>query len=82
MKKKHFNIADYLQYGLPRKRFPIHCGCSNVYTVQHALSCKKGEFVTLRHNKLRNIIDEMLEEVRNDVKLELILPLRGHTCIT
>ena len=50
---------------------------SSAYTVQHTLSCKK-EFVTLRHNKLRNIIDEMLQEVTKDVRLEPILqPLTG-----
>ena len=59
-----------LGYGLPLKRLPSHCGCSKPYNVQHAISCKKGGFVTLRHNELRNNIAEMLEEVTSDVKLE------------
>ena len=70
--------AVYLRYGLPLKRLSSHCGCSNVHAVQHALSCKKGGFVTLRHNELRDNIAEMLQEVTNDVRIEPILqPLTG-----
>ena len=67
-----------LRYGLPLKRFPSNCGCSKPYNVQHAISCKKGGFVTLRHNELRDNIGEMLEEVTSDVKVEPALqPLSG-----
>ena len=57
---------------------PSHCGCSKSYSVQHVISCKKGGFVTLRHNALRDNIAEMLEEVTNKVKVEPALqPLSG-----
>ena len=70
--------AVYLRYGLPLKRLTSHCGCSKVYTVQHELSCKKGGFVTLSHNKLRDNIAEMLMDITNDVRIEPILsPLTG-----
>ena len=46
--------------------------------MQHAISCKKGGFVTLRYNELRDNIAEMLEEVSSDVKVEPALqPLSG-----
>ena len=78
LSKAEFWDAVYLRYGLPLKRLPSHCGCSNVYTVQDALSCKKGGFVTLRHNELRDNNAEMLQEVTNDVRKEPILqPLTG-----
>ena len=78
LSKAEFWDAVYLRYGLPLKRLPSHCGCSKVYTVQHALSCKKGGFVTLSHNKLRDNIAEMLMDVTNDVRIEPILsPLTG-----
>ena len=60
LSKAEFWDAIYLRYWLPLKRLPSHCSCSKVYTVQHALSCKKGGFVTLRHTKLRGNIGEML----------------------
>ena len=78
MSKAEFWDAVNLRYGLPLKRIQSHCGSSKVCTVQHALSCKKGEFVTLRHNELRANIAEMLQEVTNDVRIEPILqPLTG-----
>ena len=43
--------------------------------VQHALSCKKGGFVTLRHNELKDNIAEMQEEATSDVKVEPVLQL-------
>ena len=78
LSKEEYWNAVYRRYGLPLKRLPSHCGCSKVHTVQHALSCKKGGFVTLRHNELRENIAEMLQEVTNDVRIEPILqPLTG-----
>ena len=78
LSKSEFWDAVYLRYGLPLKRLPSHCDCSKVYTAQHALSCKKGGFVTLRHNELRDNIAEMLQEVTNDVRIEPTLqPLTG-----
>ena len=50
LSKAKFWDAVYLRYGLPLKQPLSHCGCSKVCTVQHALSCKRGGFVTLRHN--------------------------------
>ena len=76
MKRLGFNLsisgfwdAVRLRYGLPLKRLPSNCGCSKPYNVQHAISCKKGGFVTLRQNELKDNIAEMLEEVTSDVKL-------------
>ena len=36
-------------------------------------SCKKGGFVTLHHNEVRNITANLLNEVCNDVKIESML---------
>ena len=36
----------------------------------HALSCKKGGFVSLRHNHIRNITSILLKEVFKDVSVE------------
>ena len=78
LSKSDFWDAVRLRYGLPLKRLPSHCGCSKPYNVKHAISCKKGGYVTLRHNELRDNIAEMLEEVNSDVKVEPTLqPLSG-----
>ena len=43
------------------------------FDTQHAMSCKKVGFVTLRHSKLRGITGALLEEVCHDVAIEPIL---------
>ena len=68
--KSDFWDAGRLRNRLPLKRLPSYCGCSKTYNVQHVISCKKGGFVTLRHNELRDNIAEMLKEVTSDVKVE------------
>ena len=70
MSKSDFWDAVRLRYRLLLKRLRSHCGCSKPCNVQHAISCRKGGFVTLRHNELRDNIAEMLEEKTSDVKVE------------
>ena len=46
--------------------------------LDHALSCKKDGFVTLRHNIIRNITATLLRDVCHDVRIEPHLqPLSG-----
>ena len=37
---------------------------------QHALSCRKGGFISLRHNHLRSITATLLKEVFKDIRVE------------
>ena len=47
-------------------------------SVNHCLTCKKGGYVTLRHNSLRDLIAEVLREVCVDVGTEpSLLPVNG-----
>ena len=39
----------------------------------HALSCKKGAFITLRHNKVQDTTTELLNVVWVDVRKEPVL---------
>ena len=62
------------------KRLPTQCICVAQNNVQHALSCKKGGFITLRHNHMRNETTELLSQVTKDVKIEPVLQsLTGET---
>ena len=54
------------------------CVCGELYTVNHCMTCKKGGYVILRHNSLRDLFAEILEEVCSDVQIEPpLLPLTG-----
>ena len=39
-----------LRYGLTLSEMPSMCACGGKFTVEHVLSCAKGEFPTIRHS--------------------------------
>ena len=54
------------------------CVCGDLFNLQHALSCPKGELVVTRHNELRNLTPEILGEVcKNVVIKSLLTPMTG-----
>ena len=48
--KCEFFDTVLLRYGWELKRLPHKCVCKGKYNINHALTCKTGGFVTLRHN--------------------------------
>ena len=73
LSKSDFWDAVSLRYTLPLNRFSSHRDCYKRVNVQHAISCRKGRFITLRYNESRDNIAEMLEEVSSNVKAERAL---------
>ena len=65
-----FRDALCLRYGWPPARTPVNCECGTQFTVEHALSCPRGGFPTIRHNEIRDITANLLTEVCNDVCIE------------
>ena len=63
--KSAFHDALALRYGLTPAHLPSKCACGNNFSVEHALSCAKGGFPTIRHNEIRDITASLLTEVRN-----------------
>ena len=49
-----------LRYNMPLSDLPSKCACGEKYTVFHALSCKKGGFVTQRHDGVRNLLTSLI----------------------
>ena len=44
----------------------------------HAMNCKRGRFATIRHNDLRDLTANLLNNVCNDVEIEpKLLPFAG-----
>lgn len=73
LNKQQFLDAVRLRYQLPIPNLPTRCPCGEKFDTQHAMSCKKGGFVTLRHNQLRDITGALLNEVCHDVSVEPLL---------
>lgn len=44
-----------------------------MFTVDHAIICKRGGFVIQRHNELRDLEAELLRTVFSDVAIEPVL---------
>ena len=78
LEKKAILDAIPIRYNIPLERLPILCVCGDSFNLQHALSCLKGGAVITRHNKLRNLTGEILNEVCKNVVIEqLLTPLTG-----
>lgn len=80
LNKQQFWDGIKLRYNWPVEGLPTHCVCGSTFDIQHCLSCKKGGFVTLRHNNIRDITASMLGEVCKDVAIEpSLIGLTGET---
>ena len=78
LNKQEFRDAIFLRYGITIRNLPQYCACHAEFSSDHAMICKKGGFVSLRHNEVRDITGEMLNEVCKDVTLEPeLIPLTG-----
>ena len=69
-----------LCYNWPLKFISSTCICSQKQSLEHALSCSRGGFPTLRHNEIRDITASYLSEIRSTVTVEPHLqPLTGES---
>ena len=73
LNKKEFRDAVKLRYDWPIDDIPSICVCGDTFTVDHAMICKRGGFVIMRHNELRDLEAELLNIVCNDVQVEPVL---------
>ncbi len=76
--KGAFHDALALKYSWPPSRLPSSCACSSSFSIEHAFSCPKGGFPSIRHNEIRDMTANLLTEVCSDVCVEPELqPLNG-----
>ena len=68
--KGEFRDALALRYNKPLYSLLSNCPCGQKFNVTHALNCKKGGFVTMRHNNIRDFEANLLRIVHNDVEFE------------
>ena len=78
--KSDFRDAIALRYGWNPQDLPSKCACGKNFSVDHALSCAKSGFPTIRHNELRNLTATLLTEPCTNVTVEPPLQkLNGET---
>ena len=67
-----------LRYGKDLKGLPSKCPFGQTLNITHALNCKTGGFITIRHNGVSDFEAQLLTEICNDVEIEPPLqPLEG-----
>ena len=82
LNKQEFRDAICLRYGWRIPHTPSHCQCGQKNDTDHALSCKKGGYIIMRHNRIRDLEAEMMREVCTDVKIEPpLLPLANENLV-
>jgi hypothetical protein len=60
LNKQEFNDALALRYNMNMKDAPRTCFCGEANTMNHLLMCKKGGYVHLRHDSLRDVFAELM----------------------
>ena len=58
--KMAFHDALALRYGWTPSEMPSMCVCGGKFTVEHALSCAKDGFPSIRHNEIRDLTATLL----------------------
>ena len=78
LNKQEFRDALCLRYGWQLANIPSHCVCGTSFSVDHAMICQHGGLTFIRHNELRDLTAQWLQEVCHDVTVEPpLLPLDG-----
>ena len=76
LNKQEFRDSIRLRYNLRLKDLPQKCACEKAFSVEHALSCKQGGFVGMRHDNVKNLLVASIAKVCKNVQCEpRLLPL-------
>ena len=80
--KSEFRDSLALRYNRPLRGLPSKCPCGQKFDINHALNCKKGGFVIIRHNTIRDFEANLLRKVYTDVETEPCLqPVNGEQVV-
>jgi len=80
LNKQEFFDALALRYGWHMDGLPQSCSCGSPFNTNHAMICKTGGFVVIRHDEVRDLTAQMLREVCHDVRVEPeLLPTGGRS---
>ena len=78
LNKGEFRDALAIRYNADLRGLPAKCPCGQPFNLNHAMNCKRGGFVIIRHNNIRDFEANLLKQTCNDVETEPPLqPLEG-----
>ena len=68
--KTEFRDGIALPYTWEAKNTPAICPCGKEFSLTHALHCAKGGYTHLRHNEIRDVFANLMDDVCHDVQIE------------
>lgn len=78
LSKREFFDAVMIRYMWEVKRLPSKCVCGQGFSVPHAMTCTNGGYIHRRHDRIRDLFAELIDEVATEVQIEPPLqPLSG-----
>ena len=88
LNKLEFRDAIALRYNKHLYGLPSLCVCGNSFNVTHIMNCKRGGFINIRHDAIRDFEASLLSKACADVEIEPHLQpvtsetLPGRSCNT
>ena len=70
LSKSEFRDGLRLRYNIPINDIPSYCVCGDRFNTSHALDCKKGGFVSQRHDNIRDLFTGLMNRCCNNVSSE------------
>ena len=70
LNKSEFRDAIAIRYNSQIKNLPSTCPCGQPFNLSHAMNCKRGGFITIRHNEIRDFEACLLSKVCAEVEVE------------
>ena len=78
LNKQEFRDSVCLRYGWDIPNTPSFCQCGKENNIDHALNCKSGGYVIMRHNRVRDLEANLMKEVCHNVQIEpQLLPIES-----
>ena len=78
LNKQECRDALSFRFNRPLQDLPSNCPCGQKFDINHAMNCKRGGFIIMHHNNLRDFEINLLSKVCKDVESEPpLLPLGG-----
>ena len=78
LNKQQWYDSISIRYDRLPNEIPKKCCCGKDFSVSHSLTCKKGGFVHMRHDAVRDTFADLMEEFGKDVRKEpALLPVSG-----
>ena len=68
--KTEFRDGIALRYTWEAKKTPAICPCGKDFSLTHALHCAKGGYTHLRHNEIRDVFANLMDDVCHDVQIK------------